>query len=151
MDSELILEYLKDLTLLKGMEGIALFRHDNTILDSWYEPNFNSKVFEEISINYFQMFSILDSGYRDFYEVVTSHEKGRVYVRVLPDLLLVVVAKSNIEITLVRLIVNVQIVELLNSRKLQKLVKKISEKSLNFLNKKYLDEREGEYLKKIKS
>jgi hypothetical protein len=151
MDNELISEYLKDLTLLKGIEGIAIFSHDNSILDAWHEPNFNPKLFEEISINYFQMFSILDSGYRDFHEVVTSHEKGKVYVRVLPDLLLVVVAKSNIEMALVRLVVNVQIVELLNSRKLQKLVKKISEKSSNFLNKKYLDQKEDEYLKKIKS
>jgi hypothetical protein len=147
-NSNIISEYLKDLTQLKGVEAIALYSSDNTIIASWSQPDFNAQIFEDISINYFQIFSVLESGFRDFQESVLAYDKGSVFARILPDLLLIVIIKPNVEVALVRLIVNVHITELIQSKRVQKILKKLSGQSVNFLETKYLDPREKDYLEK---
>ncbi len=139
------------MTQIEDLEAIALYRSDNALIDTWSEPNFDQNIFDLISIHYFQIFSILSTGVRDFQEVILSHSQGKIYARTLPDLLLVVIVKSSVDISLVRLIINVKIADLLKSRKLQKILKKISKKNINFLQKKYLDNREIDLLNNIKS
>jgi len=139
------------MTQIEGLEAIALYRSDNALIDTWSEPNFDQNIFDLVSIHYFQIFSILGTGFRDFQEVVLAHSQGKIYARVLPDLLLVVIVKSSVDISLVRLIINVKIADLLKSRKLQKILKKVSKKSINFLQKKYLDDSEIVLLNNIKS
>lgn len=147
----MIKEYLKDLTQVEGIDGIAIFDMDNKIIDSWTAPNFEDKIFNEIGINYYQIFAILESSERDFHELVIQYEKGQVYTRTLPDIFILVITKTKTDIALIRLIINVAAPEFLNSRKLQKILKKSSKPSRNFLVKNYLDSTEQAYHKKIKS
>ena len=141
--------FLKDLVKVPGMEAVAIYSINNTLIDSWTAPNFNPKVLEEISLNYFQLYTILDLNVKNYIENVISHEKGSIYARMFPDLLLVAVAKSNVETSLIRFIVNVNIPELLSSRQCQKILKKMGVKTPDFLDKKYLDSSEKDYLKKM--
>ena len=145
----MIEEYLKDLQKIDNIEAIALYSIDNKLLESWTGPNFNSKVLEEMSLHYFQVYAALDLSAQNYQEIVITHEKGHFYTRLYPDLLLIVVVKSMVEISLIRLISNVKIIELLESREFHKILKKSSTETQDFLNKKKLDESEMEYLKKL--
>ncbi|UCF63870.1 MAG: hypothetical protein JSW33_15105 [bacterium] len=145
----MISKYLNDLTLLKNVEAIAIYSLNNDLIDSWCDPNFNSKVLDELSLHYFQVFATLDLSVQNFQEIVITHEKGHFYARILPDMLLIIVVKLPVEISLIRLIVNVKIIDLLNSKALQKGLKKYSTENKDFLNKNILDESEKEYLKKL--
>jgi len=142
-------KYLKDLEQVENVEAIALYSMNNKLLDSWTDSNFNAKVLEEMSIHYFQVFATLDLNVQNYQEMVIAHEKGHFYSRIYPDILLIVVVKSTLEISLIRLITNVKITELLHSRDLQKALKKSTAENIDFLNKKNLDESETEYLKKM--
>ncbi|MCK5453578.1 MAG: hypothetical protein KAJ16_04410 [Calditrichia bacterium] len=142
-------EYLKDLKQIPNVEAIALYGINNILLDSWTEPNFNIKVLEEMSLHYFQVFATLDLNIQNYQEIVITHEKGHFYTRIYPNVLLIVVVKSTVEISLIRLITNVKINELLHSRQLQKILKKSAIENKDFLNRKNLDESETEYLKKM--
>lgn len=142
-------EYLKDLKQIPNVEAIALYGINNNLLDSWTEPNFNIKVLEEMSLHYFQVFATLDLNVQNYQEIVITHEKGHFYTRIYPNVLLIVVVKSTVEISLIRLITNVKINELLHSRQLQKILKKSAIENKDFLNRKNLDESETEYLKKM--
>ncbi|NOQ97695.1 MAG: hypothetical protein GQ561_05985 [Calditrichae bacterium] len=142
-------EYLKDLKQIPNVEAIALYGINNNLLDSWTEPNFNIKVLEEMSLHYFQVFATLDLNVQNYQEIVITHEKGHFYTRIYPNVLLIVVVKSTVEISLIRLLTNVKINELLHSRQLQKILKKSAIENKDFLNRKNLDESETEYLKKM--
>jgi ketopantoate reductase len=142
-------EYLKDLKQIPNVEAIALYGINNNLLDSWTEPNFNIKVLEEMSLHYFQVFATLDLNVQNYQEIVITHEKGHFYTSIYPNVLLIVVVKSTVEISLIRLITNVKINELLHSRQLQKILKKSAIENKDFLNRKNLDESETEYLKKM--
>ena len=142
-------KYLKDLKQIPNVEAIALYGINNNLLDSWTEPNFNIKVLEEMSLHYFQVFATLDLNVQNYQEIVITHEKGHFYTRIYPNVLLIVVVKSTVEISLIRLITNVKINELLHSRQLQKFLKKSAIENKDFLNRKNLDESETEYLKKM--
>ena len=135
-------EYLKDLKQIPNVEAIALYGINNNLLDSWTEPNFNIKVLEEMSLHYFQVFATLDLNVQNYQEIVITHEKGHFYTRIYPNVLLIVVVKSTVEISLIRLITNVKINELLHSRQLQKILKKSAIENKDFLNRKNLDESE---------
>ena len=145
----MIEEYLKDLKQIENVEAIAIYGLDSKLLDSWTEPNFSTKVLDEISLHYFQVFGTLDLSAQNYQEIVISHEKGHFYTRIYPDILLIVSIKSAVEMSLIRLVTNVNINKLLHSRQLQKILKKSAAENKDFLNKKYLDESETEYLKKM--
>jgi len=145
----MIEKYLKDLIQLKNVEAVAAYSLNNELIDSWSDPNFNSKVLKELSLHYFQVFATLDLSLKNFQEIVITHEKGHFYTRILPNLLLIVVVKLPIEISLLRLIINVKISDLLKSKELQKGLKKSTQESKDFLNNKNLDDSEKEYLKKL--
>jgi hypothetical protein len=91
----------------------------------------------------------LDSKGQNFKEIVSAHEDGQIYARILPDLMFIVLAKSVADIALIRLIINVKISDLLKSRSFQKTLKKHSGKPLDFLDKKFLDDSEREYIKNL--
>ena len=132
----MIKEFFKDLTQLDGVDGITLISKDNRLIDSWEAPNFESKIFNEIGINY--------------NELVIQHEKGQIYARQFPELFLLIVTRLKVDVALLRIAVNVVIPDLLNSKKLQKILKKLPKESRNYLTRNYLDETEQVYYKKIK-
>ncbi|OGB69929.1 MAG: hypothetical protein A2Y94_08740 [Caldithrix sp. RBG_13_44_9] len=145
----IIKEFLKDLTQIRNVEAISIYGIDNILIDSWTLPSINIKTVTDISFHYFQIFSVLDSKGQNFKEIVISHENGHIYARILPDLLFIVLVKSIADITLIRLIINVKITDLLNSRTFQKIRKNHSGKHLNFLDRKFLDDSEREYIKNL--
>ncbi len=145
----MIKEFLRDLTVIESIEAVAVYANDNTILDSWTRPNFQNKVLEELCLHYLQLFSLLETDIRNYREIATSHDRGYIYARALPDVLLVVISRIPVEISLLRLIINVKIPELLSSRSFQKKIKKVSSDNYNFLDKQFLDDSEKEYLKKL--
>ncbi|MBN2366742.1 MAG: hypothetical protein JXL67_11290, partial [Calditrichaeota bacterium] len=134
---------------INQVEGIAIYSIDNSMLDSWNSPDSPENIFDQLSIHYLQFYSMLENGLSNFKEIVISHEQGYIYVRALPDLLIMAITRRPTEITLIRLIINVQISSLLNSKQLQKTIKKMSMESQNFLEKKFLDDTERELLKKL--
>ncbi len=145
----MINQHLKDLTLIEQVDGIAVYSISNILLDSWVRQGAGEKVFEQISLHYLQIFALLESGVKTFNEIVVTHDRGLLYARALPDILLLVIARTPLEIALIRLIINVKITDLLNSRQLQKAIKKLADRSPNFLDKKFLDETERDLLKKL--
>jgi hypothetical protein len=145
----MINNYLDDLIEVQNTEAIAIYSIDNTLVDSWSESGFNKEVFSQIALHYLQVFSILDLKLHNYNEIVISHEKGQFYARILPDLLIVVSLKSMKDIPLVRLIINVKIGDLLTSKEFQKIRKKLTLTNQNLLDRKYLDESERNYLKKL--
>jgi hypothetical protein len=145
----MINNYLNDLIEVQNTEAIAIYSIDNTLVDSWSESGFNKEVFSQIALHYLQVFSILDLKLHNYNEIVISHEKGQFYARILPDLLIVVSLKSMKDIPLVRLIINVKIGDLLTSKEFQKIRKKLTLTNQNLLDRKYLDESERNYLKKL--
>jgi predicted regulator of Ras-like GTPase activity (Roadblock/LC7/MglB family) len=146
----MIKEFFKDLTQLDGVDGITLISKDNRLIDSWEAPNFESKIFNEIGINYCQIFVLLGRSERDYNELVIQHEKGQIYARQFPELFLLIVTRLKVDVALLRIAVSVVIPDLLNSKKLQKILKKLPKESRNYLTRNYLDETEQAYYKKIK-
>lgn len=145
----IINEFLQDLTKVPNMQAIAVYGVNNTLLDSWTVYDSHLQKLNEISLHYFQIFSILHAKGKNFKEVLISHDNGQIYALILPDLLFIILTKLPTDISLIRLIINVSVSEILGSRTVQKLLKKTREKHLNFFDKKYLDESEKELLKKI--
>ncbi len=146
----MIADLFKDLTLLDGIDAIVVFDKDNRILDSWAVSHFNTRVFNDLAMNYLQIFGIKTHTDYHFDEAVIAFEKGQVYGRQLPEFGLIVIAKFRVEISLIRLIVNVGIAEFGSSRKLKKILRKLSAGDTDFLADTYLDDVESEYLKKLK-
>jgi hypothetical protein len=145
----MIKKNLHDLISVQGVEAIALYGIDNTLIDSWGDTNFNREIFDQVALHYLQVFSVLDLKLQNYNEIVITHEKGQFYARILPDLLIVVSLKSMKEVALTRLVINVHLTELLTSKAFQKVKKKLSLSSQNLLDKKYLDDSERDYLKKM--
>ena len=145
----MIPEFFKDLTQLEGIEGIALYSYDNEIVDSWVDSNFNIKIFEEIGINYFQILLSLGKFDNKFDEIVISHENGQIYVKPLPDIMIVIAFRLKVDVALIRLIINLGVSGLFDSKKHQKILKKFSSKTKNFLKDTYLDDSERAYIKRI--
>jgi predicted regulator of Ras-like GTPase activity (Roadblock/LC7/MglB family) len=146
----MIKEFFKDLTQLDGVEGIALISKDNRMIDSWEAPNFDPKIFNEIGINYYQIFGVLEKSERDYHELVIQHEKGQIYTRQFQELFLLVIARMKVDTAFIRLSVNVVVPDLVHSKKLQKILKKMPREGRNYLTRNYLDETEQAYFKKIK-
>ena len=145
----MIKNYLSDLTKIPSTEAIAIYSIDNVIIDSWSESSFNRDVFSQIALHYLQVISILDLKLQNYNEIVINHEKGQFYARILPDLLIVVALKSIKDTPLIRLVINVKVGDLLTSKEFQKIRKKLTLANQNLLDKKYLDESERNYLKKL--
>jgi hypothetical protein len=145
----MIKEYLRDLTLIDSVEAIAIYAIDKSILDNWSRPNFQNNILKEISLHYLQMFYLLETDVNNFREIIISHDRGYIYARALPDLMLIIISRIPVDISLLRLIINVKIPDLLNSRAFQKKIKKVVSNNSNFLDKKFLDDSEKEYLKKL--
>lgn len=145
----MIAELFKNLLKIEGVEAVAVFSNDNKLLDSWTRSHFNPQVFRDLGLNSLQ---ICQAGKRSnlmLEEIVLKYEKGQLYCRSNPDFLLVVVTKVKVDITLIRLIVNVGLGEYRESRKLQKIVRKVTSGSTNILAKELIDDVEEEYLTKL--
>lgn len=116
----MITEYLNDLTKVDGIDGIAIYDKNNRVLDSWCVPHFNTKIFNDIGINYLQIFAAVYGAGKEAHEVGVAYEKGQIYARIFPNFFLVVISKVKVEISLIRLIVNVGVSDLIGSKKIQK-------------------------------
>ncbi|MEJ2633746.1 MAG: hypothetical protein P8184_00455 [Calditrichia bacterium] len=145
----MIKDYLHDLTSVEGVEGVVIIRKDNTVLDSWSAPNFNTNLFEDVSLHFHQIFELFDRDDLEYQENVVSYEKGQVYARNLPQFLLLIFARFKVDISALRLIVNVGLAELFDSKKMQKMLKKIPIGNHSVLKREFLDDVEQGYLAKI--
>ncbi len=147
----MIADFFKDLTAIDGVEGIVVYGKDNSILDSWADSQFNTRIFEDLAINYLQIFLLRDNIGSDFREVVLNFEKSQVYVRDLTDFIIVVIAKNKVEISLLRIVINVGYSGLASSRKMKKIFKKLKLEIGGYLGREYLDDVEEEYLVRMNS
>jgi len=145
----MIAEYLADLIEIDGIEAVVIFTKDNTIIDQWATPHFNTQVFNELCLNYQQIFAVGKNEDKSNLEVNISHEKGIIFVKQFSDFFLLVLAKSKVDTALIRIMANVGLSEVWNSRKGQKILKKYLGQERNYLDKEYLDDVEEEYLNKI--
>ncbi len=145
----MILDFFNDLKKINGIEGIVIFSKDNLIIDHWSNPQFNTKIYNDLSQSYLQIFAINEKVEYSFEEVVLTFDNGQVYARNFPEFLMLVITKLNLEIELIRLILNVNYDNLINSRKMKKELKKFPQNERSFLNKNFLDDVEETYLNKI--
>ncbi|GAB4369425.1 MAG: hypothetical protein Kow0042_11150 [Calditrichia bacterium] len=146
----MISELFPDLPQVEGVELITIYGLDNEILDSWSQPHFNRQILPDLGLNGFQIFSLGERVKQSLSEVVLTHEKGQIYYRRHRDFMVVVISKLKVDAALIRLIINVGLGEYEKSKKIQKSLKKMSRGAVNFLDNKYLDDLEAEFLEKLK-
>jgi hypothetical protein len=95
----MIKKYLRDLTLIDSVEAVAIYANDNSILDNWNRPNFQNNILKEISLHYLQLFYLLETDVNNFREIIISHDRGYIYARALPDLMLIIIYRIPVDIS----------------------------------------------------
>ncbi len=145
----MILEYFQDITRAEGAEAVLFFSRDNTLLEYWKNPNFKSQIFNELGIQFAQLFGVLGQFREEFPEVSVLWEKGQIIAKSFPQFLMIAIGRSKLDPALVRLISNIAYAEAMESKKFQKALKSLKVKSYNFLDNEHLDEVEREYFARI--
>ncbi len=141
--------FFKDLLQIQGMEAIIVYSKNNIILDSWTISNFNQKILNDLGLFYQQIFTLCKMFSQPHQEIVLVYDKRKIYGKKYKDLLILIVAKSKVNIAMLRLIINVGFYELDHSKKFQKILKKIHTSEFNYFDKKYLDNVEQKFLNKL--
>lgn len=138
-----------DLIKIHGIEAAILYDRSNQILDQWLNTEFNKKLYEDIGLQFRQIFSLEHNISHQFPEVVLAYEKGQIYAKLHEEQMLIVITKKLVEVSLLRLVINVGFFNFDHSKEIQKVCKKNRQLLINFLSEDYLDDVEISFLKKI--
>jgi hypothetical protein len=142
-------KFFKNLSEIVGIEAIALLDNNNHIIDTWIESKYDTSIFTEIGLSYLQIFSIQENRNFDINEIVLLFDKGLLFVRNHQKFVMIVIANPNIDISLIRLAINVGIFELGEARKIQKQLKKFPADKSHSINELELDDAEHLMIEKI--
>jgi hypothetical protein len=138
----LIEKFFKNLTEINGIEAFAVLNNNNHIVDSWIESRYDLSIFNEVGLSYLQIFDIQENKNFDTSEIVLLFDKGLIFVRYHQKFFIIVIANPNVDVSHIRLAVNVGIFELDESRKFQKLLKKFPSERPRLFNQSDLDDAE---------
>ena len=142
-------KYFQWLYEIEAVDAFALVDNMNHIVDGWTNSKYDSTIFTEIADSYLQIFGINGKSGFDIGEIVLSFERGLIFVRNYSRFLLLVIASPHADVSYLRLAVNVSIAELEESKKIQKIFKKLPpEKPFEFEDS-HLDDNERSMINRI--
>ncbi|NIU00654.1 MAG: hypothetical protein GWN01_06860, partial [Nitrosopumilaceae archaeon] len=121
----MINEFFNELVELADVEAVVLFDNEGKIIGSGNNPNYSATTFSELGEAFLHIFGVKEYLDYDIDELAVPFDKGIFYVRNHSKFFLVVIAKPDIELSLIRMMVNVCIKEFLDSRKVKKSLKKM--------------------------
>jgi hypothetical protein len=142
-------KYFRNLNRIDGIEAFVLMDDSNRIIGRWINSKYDTSIFTEIGKSYLQIFGIEESLNFDIDEIVILFERGLIFVRNHLKFFLIIIANPHTDISYIRLAVNVSIFELEESRKGQKLFKKLPLEKPRSFRKSELDDVERLMIKKI--
>lgn len=145
----MIEQFFKDITDIEGVEAVILFNNKNNIIGSWATARYNPTVYAEMGESFLHIFGMVEYMKYDLNEIVVPFDKGLVYARTHPKFYIVVLARLAVEISHVRLAMNVCLKEFEDSRKAKKIIKKLSDKKFYQIKSITLDETEKLILEKM--
>lgn len=145
----MIEKYFQNLNKIDGIEAFVLMDDNNRIIGRWVNSKYDTSIFTEIGKSYLQIFGIEESLNFDIDEIVILFERGLIFVRNHLKFFLIIIANHHADISYIRLTVNVSIFELEESRKGQKLVKKLPLEKPRSFKESELDDAERLMIKKI--
>ncbi len=145
----MIESYFPELTQLPGVEAVILFDNQKKVRDQWTIPQFNTTIIPELAESYIQIFGVGEKLKEDAREVVVPFERGVLFARSLDKFVIVVVARLSVEISLLRLILEVRVPDFLSERKVAKIGKRIPRSKFEQINEFSLDEKEAEMIQQL--
>lgn len=145
----MILNYFEDLTSIDGTEAVLIIDKTNKLIEKWTIPHFNTKIFKDLGLQILQMMAVAQNQADGSDEITILHEKNLVYARDFGKLVLIVIAKLRVEMTLLRLITNVSWAESMETKKIEKQIKKFPTSCQELLREELLDDVESHYLEKM--
>lgn len=145
----MIANYLKDLTEISGVEAVIVFDNQGNIFDIWHHPEFNVKVLSELSISLLHVLGLAEELQYPVEEIVVPFDKGLIFVKNHAQFFLTVISKISVEISLIRLLLNVKFYELKNDKKARKMIKKLAGAKFSSVKFEQLDDLEKSIFKKL--
>lgn len=141
--------YFRDLIRIPGLEAVLVFSNAKKILYQWTVPQFNLAILQELMESYVQIFGVGEKFGFSFPEMVIPYEKGIIYARVTEKWIVVVVAKLSVEVSLIRLIMDVRLPEILKDKQVQKQTKRTPVNRFEQINEFALDDTETALIQQL--
>lgn len=145
----MISKFFQHLSRIGGIEAIALVDRTNQVIDSWTDSKYDPSIFGEISASYWQIFAIASQSNYDLDEIVVSFDRGLIFARNHAKFFILIISKPNADISYIRLAVNVSFFEMDESRKAQKLLKRLPSEKPFQIDEFNFDDAERQMLRKM--
>ncbi len=145
----MVQQYFSDLTGIAGIEAVVIFDNQNNIVDSWALPKYNLTVFSELGETFMHVFGLIEHLDYDMEEIVMPFDRGLVYAKSQEKFSIVVIARLSVEVSLIRLALNVNLQEFHNIRKVRRLLKKLPDQKFYQIKSSTLDDVEKIMLENI--
>jgi len=145
----MISRFFQHLYKINGIEAFALVDNTNRVIDSWTDSKYDSSIFGEISVSYSQIFAIANQSNFDVDEIVVSFDRGLIFARNHHKFFILIISKPNADISYIRLAVNVSFFEMEESRKAQKLLKRLPSDKPSQIEEYKFDDAERQMLAKM--
>ena len=136
----MIKTYFTDVKDLKDVEAIIVFDNQHKVLDSWTIPKYNPTIFNEVGESFLHIFGLMEHLKYEMQEVVLPFDRGIIFAVSQPEFYMVVVAGLEVEASLIRLAVDVNMKDFLENKKAKKLLKKLSNKKFYQIKSITLDD-----------
>lgn len=121
----MIEKHFQDLCEINGIEAFALLDNNSHIIYHWINSKYDSSIFAEIGGAYLQIFALEEESNFGVDEVILSFDRGLVFVRNHERFVLVIIGNPHIDTSHIRLAVNVSLFEIGESKKVQKILRKL--------------------------
>ena len=142
-------KFFADVSALEGVEAVVLFDNQNRVMDSWMTPRYNAGIFGEVGETFQHIFGLMEHLEAGVEELVVPFDRGQVYARGHARFVLVVIARLQVEVSLIRLATEVCLQRFLEDRKTQRQLKKLPEKKFYEIKSIRLDDVEKIMLETI--
>lgn len=145
----MIQQFFKNIVDIQGVEAVVLYDNQNSVIDSWAIPKYNPAIFTEVGETYLHAFGMTEYLKYEVNELTIPFERGLVYARSHPRFYLVIIAKTAVEVPLLRMAANVSLYDFVNDRKMKKKLKKLPEAKFFQIKSVTLDDVEKIMLENI--
>ena len=145
----MVQQFFRDLTEITGIEAVIIYDNQNNVMDSWSIPKYNPAIFSEVGHTYLHAFGLLEYLQYNFDELAIPFDRGLVFAKTHPRFYVVVLAKATVELSLIRLAVNVAMRDLVKDKKMKKKLKKLSPSKFYQIKSVTLDDVEKIMLENI--
>lgn len=142
-------KYFQHLYEIKGIEAFALLDNNKQIIYHWIHSKYDSPIFSEIGESYIRIFALAQAHGIDMDEVVTLFDRGTVFVRNHERFFLVIIGNPHVDISHIRLAVNVSLFEIDESKRIQKMLRKLPPQKPDRFDISQLDDAERVLINRI--